>query len=230
MISGPILLKKGLTMKKTITLLFLFVFTSHAQDINVKSAFVSVNVGGFLIANNGFEKVYDSKLGFAPGISLGLPLSTHMYLCGKATYFFKNGVPVVSTYSYSFQDSTWTKISERKEGTARFREWIFNAGLLYNFFLSKEYTLGINGGATLINLYENRESANSGSSTLTGGGLLGYFGGAVLERNFENSPFTAFAEVQYNFSRNAIKAFVGDYGGLNLTAGVRYYFKKQNKQ
>lgn len=216
-------------MKRILLLCSAFVATLLAQESNVKSAFISANLGGFIIAHNDFEKVYDSKFGFAPGISLGFPLSSKLYLLGKATYFSKSGVPVIATYSY---DTTagWVKTTERKEGTASFREWLINVGLHYNIFLTESYTLGIHGGAVFTFLSEEQNTPASGSSTLEGSGMLGYFGGVSIERDFEDSPFTLFAETEYNLSRNDIKSFVGDYGGLNLTVGVRYYFKDRRKQ
>jgi len=211
------------------TLLILFSLSTkpvQAQEAKLKSAFVSANLGGFITARDGFEKVYDSKFGLVPGVSLGLPLSSRMYLYGKATYFAKNGVPVVTTISF---DSTGTvsKISERKDGTAKFRQWIFNAGLYYNIFLSKEYTLGVNGGATITTFHEDQESSGGISSRSDGVGFLGCFGGLSLERNFENSPFSVFAETQYNYSSTP---FIGNYGGVNLTLGVRYYFKDRRTE
>jgi hypothetical protein len=75
------------------TLLILFSLSTkpvEAQEAKSKSAFVSANLGGFITARDGFENVYDSKFGIVPGVSLGLPLSSRMYLYGKAAYFTKD--------------------------------------------------------------------------------------------------------------------------------------------
>ena len=205
-----------------------FLSTNHveAQERKLESAFVSANLGGFITARDGFENVYDSKFGVVPGVSLGLPLSSRMYLYGKATYFAKNGIPVVTTISFDSTGAVST-VSERKDGTAIFRQWIFNAGLYHNMFLSKEYTLGVNGGATITTFHEDQKSSGGISSASDGVGFLGYFAGLSLERNFENSPFSVFAETQYNYSSTP---FIGNYGGVNLTLGVRYYFKDRRTE
>jgi len=220
-------------MSRFILLLVLLTGSTYAQDPNLESAFVSANIGGFITAHDGFEDTYNSKFGFAPGVSLGLPLSPHLYLYGKATYFAKTGVPLITTYSIDTAGNV-TVISQRKDGTAKFREWIFNAGLLYDIILSQKYKLGISAGATITSLYEHDEyhgiTSELSSSTLTGVGLLGYFCGLSLERNFGDGPFSAFAEVQYNYSRPIISSFIGNYGGTNLTLGVRWYFKDRRRK
>ena len=72
------------------------------------------NLGAIITDHNGFEDNYDSKLGFAPGASLGLPLSENRYLCGKAAYFTKTGVPKITTYAIDTGCHV-TIISQRKE-------------------------------------------------------------------------------------------------------------------
>jgi hypothetical protein len=199
-----------------------------SQTVEQRSAFVSANLGGFVALREDFSKVYDSNLGFAFGGGLGLPLSSRMYLYGKATYFFKTGVPVI--YTYTYQDGNLVSITERRDGTASFKQWIINGGLQYNVFLSEDYTFPINGGITYTRISEEqRSSSGSLSSSIDGTGILGLFGGVGVERNFQDSPFSVFAETQYNYSRRDILTAVGNYGGWNLTLGVRYYFKDRRR-
>ncbi len=216
-------------MKK---LIFFFLYFSgflYAQETNLKSPFVSANFGAFVIAKDQFEKEYNSKTGPSLGISGGVPLSERMYIFGKVSYFFKNGAPVI--YTYSFQNGKPVLVSESKDGTAKFHEWIINAGLLYNIFLSKDYTLGIKSGATFVILFEERKRSNgSFYSTSEGKGLLGFFTGINVERNFDNSQFSIVGDVQYNFSNKDISSFVGNYGGLNIMLGLKYYFKDHRRE
>jgi hypothetical protein len=201
----------------------------YAQQTNLKSVFVSANIGVYDVANDQFGKVYNSNLVFMPGITLGIPISTRIYFYNKLSYFSKDGVPVNNIYA--LQNGNWVLTSESKGGTAKFKEWLINSGLLYNLFLTDEYTFGINGGITFVSINEEKEGpSGSYSSTGKGGGLLGIFGGILLERNFDNSPFSIVGEVQYNFSRRDILSFVGNYGGFNINLGCRFYFSDRRKQ
>ena len=217
-------------MKKTSLLILLFLLLNSnsqlfSQTTEPKSAFVSINTGGFITAHQDFTKVYSSSFGLTYGAGVGLPLSSRMHLYGKATYFSKTGVPVLYSNTY---DSTGAiiKSTETKDGTATFKQWIVNGGLQYDFPLSEDFTVAINGGATYSSIKENRSSLNGTvNGGINGSGILGYFGGLSLEKSFPDSPFAVFAESQYNFSRNDILNFIGNYGGTNLTVGIRYYFK-----
>ena len=223
-------------MKNVLLLCVMLISSLYAQQTNLKSAFVTANLGVYDVAQSQFDQVYNSNIGFLPGISLGLPISTRTYFYCKASYFSKDGVP--EAYELELQNGKSVIVSEGREGTAKFREWLFNAGLLYNIFLSEEYTLGINGGISFVNFYEEKEGpAGSYSVISTGGGFLGFFGGVSLERNFDSSPFSIVGEVQYNLSRGDIQSFVGalqsftsNYGGLDINLGGRFYFNERRTQ
>lgn len=209
----------------------IFNTTSDSTQIlnmtNSKSVFISANLGVYIVAQDQFDRVYDSNMGFMPSVEVGLPVSTRTYLYGKISYFLKRGVPIF--YQYELQNGNFVLVSETKDGSASFKEWIFNAGLLYNIFLTEEYTLGINGGLTFVSLSEERNSTVFNSVKYSGGGLLGFFGGLMVERNFNGSPFSLTCEIAYNLSRGDIKTFVGNYGGFNTNLGVRYYFKERRR-
>lgn len=216
-------------MKRVLLLCVIFVSSLYPQQTNSKSVFISLNLGIYDVSNNQFNKAYNSNIGFLPGITIGLPFSTRTYLYGKASYFSKDGVPVI--YTYDFQNGKSIVTSESKGGTAKFREWIYNIGLLYNIFLSEEFTLGVNGGIVFANTHEEQEDpAISLSATSNSFGLMGLFGGCILERNFDNSPFSIIGELQYNFSRKDVTSIVGNNGGLNVNLGGRFYFGKHRRQ
>lgn len=215
--------RKDFPMNRKCLLLSLLILISNfslSQTIHIPSTFIS--------ALKDFSKTYDSNLGFAFGAGVGFPLSkisNRMYLYGKATYFSKRGVPVL--YSYYYEDGVLVRITERKDGSETFKQWIINCGLQYNLFLLKDFTLGLNGGLTysaVINKWITKNGTEKGSwneSILTGD-----FVGIGLEKNFINSPFTIFVEAQYNFTWHVLKTYWRNYGGTNLTVGLRYYFKK----
>lgn len=215
---------------KRILLLSLFIISSlYAQQTNPQSAFGSLNVGIYDIAQNQFDKTYNSNIGFLPGITVGLPILTQTYLYGKISYFTKNGVP--ENNELELQNGNPVVIPEDRGGTATFREWLFNAGLLYDFILSNNYTLGINGGIVFVSVNEEKNGpAGSYWAVTKGGGFLGLFGGVILERKFENSPFSLVGEVQYNLSRSGIISGLGNDGGLNINLGLRFYFVSLNNQ
>jgi hypothetical protein len=214
-------------IKNACTLLFvIFTFSSlvYSQGGEMKSAYLSVHSGVFISSLENFDKTYDSQAGLVYGLGLGLPLTGRSYIYGKATYFSKSGTPLIQTYD--FVNGTSVLVSERREGTAKFTQWIINGGFLYDFFLSKDWTLGLNGGIVYTKILDERNSeGGTVGMSLNASGILGFFAGAVVEKNFINLPFSVFLETQYIYSRSDISSFLGDYGGMNISVGARYYFK-----
>jgi hypothetical protein len=209
------------------TLTIFLTATALSQDL--RSVFISANTGIFLTAHENFSKVYDSNTGIVFGGTLGLPLSTRTYLYGKATYFSKRGVPVIATFA--IQNGTPILISETRSGTATFRQWIFDAGLQYNLFLTEMFTIGFNGGLAYSTLSEEQRSADGSFSSSTSGiGSFGFFAGAALEKNFRGVPLSIVLEPQYNYSRRDLVGIIGDYGGLNISLGIRFYFSDRRLQ
>jgi len=213
-------------MKGLIISLLLFSCT-FSQQSNTRSVFIGLNTGLFNINRTDFDKTYNSSAGFCPSLTIGIPVSTRSYLYGKVSYFSKSAAP--SAFNHAYVDNNLIVTTESKDGTADFSEWLFNAGFMYNFFLSEDFTLAVNGGLSFVSL--NEETETSGFSTkISGGGFLGGFGGINLEKNFANSHFSAVAEIQYNAAREDISSFIGNYGGLNISVGTRYFFKERRIQ
>ncbi len=210
-------------MKLAFFLSVIFISSLYAQQTSLRSPFVSANVGIYDIAADQFAEQYNSSIGFLPSVSAGLPITTRMYLYGKVSYFVKNGVPI--TYNYKIQNGKLVLVSETKEGgTAKFMEWIINSGLLYNVFLSKEYTLGINAGIMGAIVNENAKD-QTGSLRYNGGDVnAGLFLGAIIERNFDSIHFSLIGEAQYDFTNWKGTSSTARYGGLNISVGGRFYF------
>ena len=197
-----------------------------AQPGEPQSPFISAHLGGFLTSHDNFDETYGSKFGFAYGGGFGLDLSSRMYLIGKATYFTKRGT--IDIFRYEYHNDSGLTITKIGEGAASYKQWIFNLGLLYNFFLSEDYTLGLDAGLTYTVIHEEYSNTEGKvTSNMDGHGLLGGFGGLVIERNFQGSPFSIFFETQVNISRNDVQSLIGNYGGENFSLGVRYYFKER---
>jgi hypothetical protein len=216
--------------KLYVILLFLF-FCSNDMLIaqnHDHMAYVSGNVGGFISANKYFSKTYDSDFGFAFGAGFGVPILNDLYICGNVTYFTKNGIPWLSTYD---QNGHLVPTIRVDNGTSTFRQWIVNGGLQYNYLVLEQFLFSVSGGITYSAITE-KATININNVTdvsQSGSGILGYYLGLGIERSFSNSSLSAFAEAQYNFSRDDIFNLIGNYGGANLSLGIRYYFNDRRQ-
>jgi len=213
-------------MKMIIALGIVLTINIYAQNPNPKSPFISLIGGGTITFHEDFTEDYDSKIGLSYGFNFGFPLSTKLFLYTKATYFSTSGVP--TAYRMNYYDSasfSWVPMSQKKDGSASYSQWFINVGLLYTYEFSTEYIFSIAGGFTYTRIRETR-SSNYGwvEYPASGNGLLGYFGGAGLEKRFIDTPFSIFSEYQINISIKDIKYIKGDYGASNLNVGLRYYF------
>jgi hypothetical protein len=200
-----------------------------SQTQEATSAFISANAGGFISSREDFERTYNSRLGVAFGGGLGLPVSPDAFLYLKATYFSKTGTPLITTIV--LQNGTFIPTESPGSGTITFKQWIFNVGALQNFTISKGLNLGVNGGMTFSTFSEvAKDAAGSTTESSTGKGLLGLFAGVDLEERIGDGPLRVFAESQYNFAWPIISSLIGNYGGINLTAGIRYFFKDSRRR
>lgn len=186
---------------------------------------VSLTAGAYLINLKDFDKVYDSKMIFIFGANVGIPISDNVGFYLKGNYLRKNGTPVVRTYV--FDKGQIVGIKESREGSAKFSMLLFNFGLQYSFLNIGQFKVAANGGMTYSKIYEVLKNIDGNEiSRIKGGGIIGLFLGGMIGREFKTKPFSVFSEIQYVFSRRDLVGLVGDYGGLNLNIGLRYYFNK----
>ena len=207
-------------MMKVLLFCIIYVSVLSPQQNNKRSLFISAQAGIYNIALSQFAQQYNSSIGFMPSVAVGIPIiskSIHLYV--KGSYFAKNGVSIA--YTYAIQNGNWVPVAESKGGTAKFKEWIINAGILYNIFLSEKYTLGINGGMVWEIVNENKKGPGFNESNY-GDGQVGVFVEAILERRFTNSPFSLIGQAQYNFTTWKILSD-SNYGGFNISIGGRFY-------
>ncbi|MCU7495632.1 MAG: hypothetical protein HF314_02290 [Ignavibacteria bacterium] len=222
-------------MSKRVALITVFLLISQFElfsQNNVPSPFyVSLNIGGFISAREGFSEVYDSRLGFSFGGGLGLPLSSQMYLTGRATYFSKSGVPFTYNYHYDRENGDLTGITRTKDGSATYKQWMINGGLEYKIPLSDILTLYPMAGLTYSKYTEESKSSDGRlGSTTDASGMIGYYAGTGLEGKLNAIPLTVFAEAYYNFLRQSLLGITGNVGGANLNAGVRYYLGQKKSR
>jgi hypothetical protein len=192
-----------------------------AQSNYQDAAFVSAHAGGLVSLLDGFENIYNSRLGFAPGISVGVPVWRHLYLVVDATYFSKEGRYI------------WALPTFVSPGALSFRQLIFNAGAQYDLDVSDMYSLDASAGLAYTAASEifhyvssaSESGPNAGTATYTAGAVAGYFGALSVERAFRSSPVTIFVLVRYSFTDMMILGMTGNGGGTDVSAGLRYYFK-----
>ena len=222
---------------KYIKLLFLSLIFSgsliYSQETNGKSGFISLNTGTFISSIDQFSKTYDSRFGFIYGIEVAIANTEQTYFFIKVSYFAKNGTPVTNDFDYSSGYPIFVKVN--KEGSAKFTQLLMNEGFIYNLFLDSDWTLGLNGGITFCLVSKEEKNARGDTYYSTdASGMFGVFIGAALEKKFNDSHVSVFLEPQYNYVKSNVliinsttnNVYIGNYGGLNLSAGIRFYFKE----
>ncbi len=213
-------------MSKKILLFCIFITLTSTtilpQGRMYRAVWFSAHSGFMLSSKNNIEDTYDSKAGFVYGIGAGLPVSGRTYIYGKATWFSLSGTPVVENWGY--RDDEWTLLESHREGKAEYSQWLINAGMLVNLYRTENWAVGINGGLSWSSIEEKKSSVDGNiTSGFEGSGVIGTFAGLTVERNIFDNRFTVFAEPQYNFTFETISGFVGNYGGLNMNIGIRFY-------
>ena len=180
--------------------------------------FLSVNFGMHNIKLNSFDQVYSNSLVPEIGAKIGIPLSERIHIIGSFDYLWKSGTPIVYTY-----DTDFNIISSKQGGDAKFKMWLLNLGGQYGFNIGNNWLFSLEGGITFINGTENQ--SYSDGSVLSESqfiGLLGFFIGAIFERKIEQ--FGIFINPKMIISRSGIVNLNGDYGGFNISTGLKYYF------
>jgi hypothetical protein len=212
--------------------LFLFLISTSllvAQN-DVRMAYVSGQVGGFISADKTFSKTYDNNLCLAISAGFGVPITNDLFICWKAIYISKKGVPYFSIY-----DQNGHFVSERKiiNGTSIFHQWLVNVGVQYNFKLFEGIDYGINGGATYTNIFDKSKFTHDYfgpiESSRTGSGILGFYIGFSFEKYITGYPIGIVMDAQYNSSQKDIMKDSEKYGGTNISIGLHYYFLDRRK-
>ncbi len=205
-------------MKYLITiLLFVFPFIAEAQNhIPERSIFLSGGAG--VIQSSSSEKLTSKYLpNILFQIGFGIPLDYHLSIYNRISFTSKSDFQAYARVE---------PINQLVETTSSFSQLIYNAGLRYSIYITQDWNMGFSAGLTysLVNnkstlkgeLYQNLDNQN----------LYGYFGGIDLEHRFQDSYFSAFGEALYNYIRNDNIHFRDKFSGMNLSAGIRFYFKK----
>lgn len=209
--------------KIKVILIFLVFFVasgnSFAQYTEFNRVFIGGGFGGFLSTHSHFSDVYKSSFGTDYFGQIGVSMSPRTYISGKLTYFHKTGVPVLQLNSL-----TSGPHSSTGSGNADFKQWIVNAGLIYNLPILEGLDASINAGLFYAFIRENQAASNGATLIDLSTKSLGLYLGGGIEYHIPEMPFSVFAETQYNLASqlNTVGSAT-NYGGLNLNLGARIY-------
>ena len=205
-------------------LVILQVLELDAQEFHKKSTFISGLMGGAQINNSSSGQ--ESHLAFTFGGSFGFPITKNLYIYTRGSYSSKSNFQ--SYYNTSYLTSQFQLSDQFVEANSSFSQLLINGGLLYNFYLSNEFTLGISGGMTYSIV--NQEAQLIGGhviSSIDNEAIWGYFGGFMIEKGWEDSNVTTYAEAQYNFAQSNAPYHATALNAANFTFGVRYYMNRR---
>ncbi len=208
-------------MRKIIILTFLISTALFSQSrFKNDSPFISGLVGAAkvnLSANNG-----SNPLSFAFGGSFGIPVVKNLFLYTRTSYTSQSNFQ--SYYNASHLNNYLQTSNDFTEVNSSFSQLLINGGLLYNFILSKEFLLGINGGLSFMVVnQEAKLKTGTVISSVDNENIWGAFGGVILEKTWEDSDFSTFFEAQYNYARSDAIYRTNALSTMNYTFGVRYY-------
>ncbi len=146
-------------------------------------------------------------------------LISNIQFYNKITYVLK------SDYDVKYFSSEFDVYNSVNDVNASFSQLIYNGGLQYKFNLNKNLNLGIIGGLTYT-LVDHEARLLSGEiiQSIDNEGVFGYFGGANIEKKFEDENLSLYGEAIYNHSNKYVVHFNSPFTGMNYTIGFRYYF------
>ncbi|MGD8305698.1 MAG: hypothetical protein PVF17_03510 [Ignavibacteria bacterium] len=196
---------------------------SNAQ-INKSSAFISGLVGGAQINNSGINS--DGSLALTFGGSFGIPLTKHLFLYARTSYSSKSNFQ--SFYNTSSILSQISFSDEYAEARSSFSQLLINGGLLYNFYVADDLTIGVSSGLSFFVV--NQEAKLLGGhviSNIDNETVWGYFAGLMVEKGWGDDDLTTFAEAQYNYANSDASYIVNALNAFNFTFGVRYYLSSR---
>jgi len=213
-------------MKKVLLLLsliFLLSISTNAQPyLKSNSAFLGGMAGALTM--NQSDSRGQSGVSFVFGGSFGIPVPfvKNLYLYARTSYSSQTNFQ--SLYNTSYLNASVQLSDAFTEINSSFSQLILNGGLLYNFILSEEFVLGVNGGLTFMVVnQEARLRTGTVISSIDNENIWGAFGGIIAEKRWDDSNFSTFVEVQYNYAESDAVYRPGALSAMNYTMGVRYY-------
>ena len=213
-------------MKKVLLLLSLVSFLSIAANaqpyLKSNSAFLGGMAGA--VSMNQSDSRGQSGLSFVFGGSFGIPvpLVKNLFLYARTSYSSQSNFQ--SLYNASYLNTSVQLSDAFAEVNSSFSQLILNGGLLYNFIISEEFVLGVNGGLSFMVVnQEARLRTGTVISSIDNENIWGAFGGIIAEKRWDDSNFSTFVEAQYNYAESDAVYRPGALSAMNYTFGVRYY-------
>lgn len=212
-------------MKKRLVILFiLFISTTNIAQIHLRSntPFISGMAGAAKLNLSGNDGQNPFSFTFGGSFGIPVPFVKNLFLYARTSYTSQSNFQ--SFYNTSYLNNTVQLSEDFTEVNSSFSQLILNGGLLYNFILSEEFVLGINGGLTFMVInQEARLRTGRVISSIDNERIWGAFGGLIAEKRWDDSNFSTFAEAQYNYAESDAFYRPGTLSAMNYTFGVRYY-------
>jgi len=213
-------------MKKIILLLIITFLVTSTATAQISRPNNSVFFGGMAGAamintsdNNGRNPV-----SFVVGGSIGIPVPfvNNLFLYARTSYTSQSNFQ--SYYNASYLNYSVQFPNQFIEVNSSFSQLILNGGLLYNFLVTDEFVLGVNGGLTFMVVnQEARLRTGTVISSVDNENVWGAFGGIIGEKRWDKSNFSTYLEAQYNYAESDAVYRPGALSAMNYTFGVRYY-------
>ena len=208
---------------QTLLIIFSIAVTTTAQlNRNSDSPFLGGMAGAakFNISDDEGQ----SPLSFVVGGSFGIPVPfiKNLFLYARTSYTSQSNFQ--SFYNTSYLNYSVQFSDEFIEVNSSFSQLILNGGLLYNFLITDGFVLGVNGGLTFMVVNQEAKLRNGTViSNVDNENIWGAFGGIIAEKRWDDSNFSTFVEVQYNYAESDAVYRPGALSAMNYTIGVRYY-------
>jgi hypothetical protein len=206
-----------------LSLLIILSITAAAQPLKkIDSPFFGGMAGALSSGQSDSRGQKSVSFVFGGSVGIPVPLIKNLFLYARTSY---------SSYSnfQSFYNTTYLNYSvqlsdEFVEVNSSFSQLILNGGLLYNFLVTEEFNLGVNGGLTFMVVnQEARLRTGRVISSVENENIWGAFGGVIAENRWDDSNFSTFVEAQYNYAESDAVYRPGALSAMNYTLGVRYY-------
>jgi hypothetical protein len=214
-------------MKKLIILsILLFTVGSSFGQLNkpkTNSVFISGLAGATKVSFSGNESQNPFSFAFGGSFGVPVPFVENLFFYARTSYTSQSNFQSLFNSSYLTNN---VQLSEQfAEVNSSFSQLILNGGLLYNFIVTDDLVLGINGGLTFMIInQEARLRTGRVISAIDNERIWGAFGGVIAEKRWDDSNFSTFAEAQYNYAESDAFYRPGALSAMNYTFGVRYYF------
>ena len=216
---------------KKIILIFLFIisieFNSSAQSyLQHNSVFLGGMAGVATVNLSGSDENNPVSLAFGGSIGIPVPLLKNLFLYARTSYISQSNFQ--SLYNTSYLNPNIQLSNDFMEVNSSFNQLILNGGVLYNFLVSDDLVLGVNGGLTFMVVnQEARLRTGRVISSVDNENIWGAFGGLIAEKRWDDSNFSTFGEAQYNYAQSDAEYRSGAFSAMNYTFGVRYYLESR---